>query len=173
VVRTAIEQGKCVSVMATETRPAFQGSRLTCFELKNDDIPVTLITDSMVGYVLQRGLVNKILVGADRITRLGHTFNKIGTYQMAVLAKRHKVPFYIAAPTSTFDLSTRHEDVIIEERSLDEVVKINKKRIAPKGINVLNPAFDTTPPELINGLITERGILLPPFGESIKKIFGA
>jgi len=157
--------------MATETRPALQGARLTCFELKNDDIPVTLIADSMVGYVMQKGFVNKVIVGADRITKLGHTFNKIGTYQIAVLAQRHNIPFYVAAPKSTFDIDTKYEDVIIEERSLDEMVIINRKRIAPKGINVLNPAFDMTPPELITGIITERGLFLPPFEESIKKLF--
>lgn len=157
--------------MATETRPALQGARLTCFELKNDNIPVTLITDSMVGYVMQKGLVDKVIVGADRITNSGHVFNKIGTYQIAVLAQIHKVPFYVTAPLSTFDLKTKHEDVIIEERSVEEVVKINEKRVAPKGINVLNPAFDMTPPELITGIITDKGLLLPPFEESIRKIF--
>ena len=157
--------------MATETRPALQGARLTCFELKKDDIPVTLIADSMVGYVMQKGFVNKVIVGADRITELGHTFNKIGTYQIAVLAQRHNVPFYVAAPKSTFDVNTKYEDVTIEERSLNEMVMINRKRIAPKGINVLNPAFDMTPPELITGIITEKGLLLHPFEESIKKLF--
>jgi len=120
---------------------------------------------------MQKGLVNKVIVGADRITKLGHTFNKIGTYQIAVLAQKHKIPFYVAAPKSTFDVTTRYEDVIIEERSIDEVVIINKKRIAPKGINVLNPAFDMTPPELITGFITEKGLLLPPFRESISNLF--
>ncbi|MEM3437699.1 MAG: S-methyl-5-thioribose-1-phosphate isomerase, partial [Nitrososphaerales archaeon] len=160
-----------IKVIATETRPALQGARLTCFELKSDRIPVTLIADSMVGYVMQKGLVDKVIVGADRITKLGHTFNKIGTYQIAVLAQKHNIPFYVAAPKSTFDINTKYEDVIIEERSLDEMVIINKKRIAPKGINVLNPAFDMTPPELITGIITEKGLLLPPFEESINNLF--
>ncbi len=168
-MRAAIEQRKCISVVATETRPALQGARLTCFELKNAGIPVTLIADSMVGYVMQKRLVNKVIVGADRITRLGHTFNKIGTYQIAVLAQRHNIPFYVAAPRSTFDFDTNFEDIIIEERSLSEMVMINRKRIAPKGINVLNPAFDMTPPELITAIITEKGLLLPPFEESIAK----
>ncbi len=171
VIRAVIEQGRCIKVIATETRPALQGARLTCFELKNDDIPVTLITDSMVGYAMQKGLVDKVIVGADRITNSGHTFNKIGTYQIAALAQIHKVPFYVAAPVSTFDLKTKHRDVIIEERSVEEVIKINDKRVAPKGINVLNPAFDMTPPELISGIITDKGLLLPPFEESIRKIF--
>jgi len=171
VIRAAWERGRCVQVIATETRPAFQGARLTCFELKNDNIPVTLITDSMVGYVMQKGLIDKIIVGADRITKSGYTFNKIGTYQISALAQIHKVPFYIAAPISTFDQTTEYEDVIVEERRVEEVVKINEKRIAPKGIKVLNPAFDMTPPEFITGIITDKGLLLPPYEESIRSIF--
>ncbi len=125
----------------------------------------------MVGYVMQKGLVNKVIVGADRVTKLGHTFNKIGTYQIAVLAQRHRIPFYIAAPKSTFDINTKYEDVIVEERSPNEIVTINEKRIAPKGINVLNPAFDMTPPNLITGIVTEKGLLLPPLEGSIRKLF--
>jgi len=124
----------------------------------------------MVGYVMQKGLIDKVIVGADRVTKFGHTFNKIGTYQIAALAQIHKIPFYIAAPVSTFDLRAKHEEVIIEERNIEEVIIINEKRMAPEGINVLNPAFDITPPELITGIITERGLLLPPFEESIMKI---
>lgn len=154
-------------MIATETRPVLQGARLTTFELVNDDISVTLIADTMIGFIMQKKMITKVIVGADRVTKQGHTFNKIGTYQIAVLAKIHKIPFYIAAPTSTFDLKSNPEDVIIEERNFEEIIKINRKRIAPKGVRVINPAFDMTPPEFITGLITEKGILFPPFEESI------
>lgn len=172
ILRAARAQGKCIRVIATETRPALQGARLTTYELIHDKIPVTLIVDSMVGYVMQKNLIQKVIVGADRITRLGYVFNKIGTYPIAVLAKRHSIPFYVAAPTSTFDLKKNQEEIIIEERSIEEIIKINGKRIAPRGVNVFNPAFDITPPELVSGIITEKGVSLPPFEDSIAKIFG-
>jgi len=170
-VRKAREDGKCIQVYTTETRPAMQGSRLTTYELSRDGFHVTLIADSMVGYVMSRGLVDKVLVGADRITRTGHVFNKIGTYQIAILAERHHIPFYCAAPSSTFDLEADWRDVRIEERNLDEVIKISGRRIAPKGVRVLNPAFDVTPPELVTGIVTDMGILKPDFEQSIRRTF--
>ena len=118
---------------------------------------------------MSRGLVNKVLVGADRIVRTGHVFNKIGTYQVAVLAEKHKIPFYPVAPSSTFDLKNQWSEVIIEERHVDEVVKVKGRRIAPKGVKVLNPAFDMTPPELISAIVTDKGVLHPPYDESIMK----
>ncbi len=161
VVRAAVEDGKKISVIATETRPKQQGARLTTFELKHDGIPVTLICDTMVGHVMQKGLVDKVVVGADRILKTGHVINKIGTYQIAVLAKTHNIPFYSAAPTSTFDLKTDVKDVVIEERSQDEVLKIFKRRIAAEGVEALNPAFDITPPEYVSLIICEKGCIKP------------
>lgn len=169
VVRAAVEQGKLVKVIVPETRPALQGSRLTAFELVTDGIDCRLIPDTAVGHMLSLGRVNKVVVGADRITRDGYVFNKIGTYQEAVLACRHKVPFYPAAPASTFDLTRTHEQVTIEERSAIEVVEIRGRRIAPKGVPVSNPAFDATPPDLITSIITDRGLLEPPFITSIAR----
>ena len=169
VVRTASEEGKCIQIIATETRPALQGARLTAFELSQDKFHITLIADTMVGSVMSRGLIDKVIVGADRITRTGHIFNKIGTYQVAVLAKRHDIPFYCAAPASTFDLETDWSDVVIEERSVDEIAMINGKRIVPKKVKIFNPAFDMTPPELVTAIITENGVLKPDFKKSIPK----
>jgi methylthioribose-1-phosphate isomerase len=169
VLRRAREEGKCFRVIVCETRPALQGARLTTFELLHDGFDVTLISDTMVGYLMSKGIVTKVIVGADRILRDGYVFNKIGTYQIACLAKIHKIPFYVAAPTSTFDIKSRLEDVKIEERSVDEVVKIKGKRIAPKGINILNPAFDITPPNLVNAIITEKGIIRKPYTKNIVK----
>jgi len=163
VIRAANEDGKRVSVIATETRPVMQGSRLTAFELHHDGIDLRLIPDTAVGYMMSRGAIKRVIVGADRILRTGHVFNKIGTYQVAILANMHKIPFYVAAPFSTFDFKNNPEDIVIEERSEEEVIKIGKKRIAPKGVQAFNPAFDVTPPELISGIITEKGILKPPF----------
>ena len=173
VVRATKESGKNIKVIATETRPVQQGSRLTAFELKHDGIDVSLIPDTAVGYTIANGLVNKVIVGADRILRTGHVFNKIGTYQVALIAKQHKIPFYVAAPLSTFDLKNNIEDVIIEQRKGEEVTGIGDKKTAPEGINVINPAFDMTPPELISGIITENGVAKPPYAESIKKLFQA
>jgi len=173
VIRASKEGGKNIKVIATETRPVQQGSRLTAFELKQDDIDVSLIADTAVGYSMAKGLVNKVVVGADRILRTGHVFNKIGTYQIATMAKQHTIPFYVAAPLSTFDLKSNPEDVIIEQRKPSEVTGIGDKKTAPDGINVINPAFDMTPPELISGIITEKGVAMPPYEESIKKLFKA
>ena len=173
VIRATKESGKNIKVIATETRPVQQGSRLTAFELKHDGIDVSLIPDTAVGYTMANSLVNGVVVGADRILRTGHVFNKIGTYQVATMAKKHSIPFYVAAPLSTFDLESRPEDVIIEQRKASEVTGIGDKKTAPDGINVINPAFDMTPPELISGIITENGIVKPPYEESIKKLFKA
>ena len=173
VIRAARENGKNIKVIATETRPVQQGSRLTAFELKHDGIDVSLIPDTAVGYTMANGLVNKVIVGADRILRTGHVFNKIGTYQVALIAKQHKIPFYVAAPLSSFDLKSNPKDVIIEQRKAEEVTQLGDRKTAPEGINVINPAFDMTPPELITGIITEAGIAKPPFEESIKKLFEA
>jgi len=173
VIRAIKESGKKVKVIATETRPVQQGSRLTAFELKHDGIDVILIPDTAVGYTMANGLVNGVVVGADRILQTGHVFNKIGTYQVATMAKQHNIPFYVAAPLSTFDLKSNPEDVIIEQRKPSEVTGIGDKRTAPDGINVINPAFDMTPPGLISGIITEKGIAKPPYEESIKKLFKA
>jgi methylthioribose-1-phosphate isomerase len=173
VIRATKDSGKNIKVIATETRPIQQGSRLTAFELKHDGIDVTLIPDTAVGYTMANGLVNGVIVGADRILLTGHVFNKIGTYQVATMAKQHNIPFYVAAPLSTFDLESRPENVIIEQRNASEVTGIGDKKTAPDGINVINPAFDMTPPELISGIITENGIAKPPYEESIKKLFKA
>ena len=173
VIRATKDSGKKIKVIATETRPIQQGSRLTAFELKHDGIDVILIPDTAVGYTMANGLVNKIIVGADRILRTGHVYNKIGTYQIATMAKQHDIPFYVAAPLSTFDMKSNPEDVIIEQRKASEVTGIGDKKTAPDGINVINPAFDMTPPELISGIITENGIVKPPYEESIKKLFKA
>jgi len=173
VIRAIKESGKNVKVIATETRPVQQGSRLTAFELKHDGFDVSLIPDTAVGYTMANGLVNKVIVGADRIVKTGHVFNKIGTYQVATMAKQHGIPFYVAAPLSSFDMKSNPEDVIIEQRKASEVTGIGDKRTAPEGINVINPAFDMTPPELISGIITEKGVAKAPFEESIKKLFEA
>ena len=173
VVRAIKESGKNIKVIATETRPVMQGSRLTTFELKHEGIDVSLIPDTAVGYTMANGLINKIVVGADRILSTGHVFNKIGTYQIALIAKQHNIPFYVAAPLSTFDLNSNTEDVVIEQRKASEVTSIGNKKTAPDGINVINPAFDMTPPELISGIITEKGVIRQPYEESIKKLHQA
>ena len=167
-IRTSISQGKSVKVYATETRPRLQGARLTAFELLTDKIPVTLITDGMVGYAMSRGLIRKVIVGADRIV-LDGVFNKIGTYTIAIAAKYHNIPFYVAAPTSTFDPSRTSESVKIEERDPKEVTHILNVRIVPKGVEVLNPAFDLTPINLVDAIITDRGIIHRPNQKSISK----
>jgi len=173
VIRATKDSGKKIKVIATETRPVQQGSRLTAFELKHDGIDVSLIPDTAVGYIISNGLVNKIIVGADRVLRTGHVFNKIGTYQIALIAKHHGIPFYVAAPLSTFDMKSNPEDVVIEHRNGSEVTGIGDKKTAPEGINVINPAFDMTTPELISGIITEKGVARAPYEESIKKLFEA
>jgi methylthioribose-1-phosphate isomerase len=158
VIRAAWEQEKRITVFVDETRPLLQGSRLTACELKREGIPMTLITDGMAGYVMQKRLVNKVIVGADRIVR-DAVINKIGTFTIAVLAKEHKIPFYVAAPKSTFDLSRKASDVIIEERKPEEVTHIGSQRIAPKGVKAINPAFDITPIRYVSAIICEEGIL--------------
>ena len=159
-IRVAVKQGKRIKVFATETRPLLQGARLTAFELKRDNIPVTLIIDNMVGYVMSKRLVNKVIVGADRIVK-DAVINKIGTFTVAVLAHEHGIPFYVAAPKSTFDLTRFSRDVVIEERSPEEVIFCGGQRIAPEGVNVLNPAFDITPLKYVSGIICETGVLSP------------
>jgi len=173
VIRATKDSGKNIKVIATETRPVQQGSRLTAFELKHDGIDVSLIPDTAVGYTMANSLVNKIIVGADRILRTGHVYNKIGTYQVATMAKQHSIPFYVAAPLSTFDMKSNPEEVIIEQRKASEVTGIGDKKTAPDGINVINPAFDMTPPKLISAIITENGVVKPPFQQSIKELFAA
>jgi len=154
VIRTAWEQGKKIKVIADETRPLLQGARLTTYELMRDGIPVTLITDNMAAHVMSKGLVSLVIVGADRVVQ-DAVFNKIGTYGVAVLAKEHKIPFYVAAPKSTFDLTHKAAQIIIEERNPAEVTHLGGKQIAPIGVNVFNPAFDATPLKYVSGIICE------------------
>ena len=158
VVRVAWEQGKRIKVVATETRPKLQGARLTTYELIRDGIPVTLITDNMVGYVMYKRMISKVVVGADRIVK-DAVINKIGTFTIAVLAKEHDIPFYVAAPKSTFDLTRKSADVVIEERRPEEVTHMGSQRIAAEGVDVLNPAFDITPLDYVTAIIREDGIL--------------
>ncbi len=157
VVRAAWEQGKRIKVIADETRPLLQGARLTTYELMRDNIPVTLITDNMAAHIMSKGLVNLVIVGADRVVQ-DAVFNKIGTYGVAILARAHNVPFYVAAPKSTFDLSRKAVDVVIEERNPEEVTHMGGKQIAPYGVAVFNPAFDATPLDYVTGIICEDGV---------------
>ncbi len=174
VVRAAWEQGKLGHVYATETRPLLQGARLTAWELQREGVPFTLITDSAAGSVMRRGLVAAVVVGADRIAANGDTANKIGTYQLAVLAQESGLPFYVAAPTSTIDLSIASGDAIpIEERSPDEVTRLRGVDIAPAGAQAANPAFDVTPHRFIHAIITENGVAKPPFDEALPRLCGA
>ena len=171
VIRAAVEQGKRVQVFADETRPYLQGSRLTAFELMQDDIPVTLITDSMAGWLMAQGKVDLVIVGADRVTSNGDVANKIGTYTLAVLAKEHQVPFYVACPLATLDMSLASgADIIIEERDAREVTHMGATRIAPAGVNVWNPAFDVTPHRLVTALITEKGVIYPPYDVALRQL---
>ena len=172
VIRAAIESGRTIAVFADETRPYLQGARLTAWELKQENIDVTLITDNMAGHFFQQGTFDAVIVGADRIAANGDTANKIGTYTVAVLANAHGVPFYIAAPVSTIDPScpTGHE-IPIEERSAAEVAEIGGTRIAPEGVAVRHPAFDVTPARLITAIITDRGVLRAPYEEAIRGVF--
>lgn len=172
VVRSAFAKDNTVQVFADETRPRQQGARITTFELAMDKIPVTLITDGMCSYFMNKGMIDMVVVGADRIAANGDTANKIGTYTVAIAAKYHNIPFYIAAPLSTIDTSIASgAEIPIEERSHEEVTHINGKRICAEGINIINPGFDVTPNELITGIITEVGILKPDFKTSIKNAF--
>lgn len=168
VITVAAKQGKIRRVYADETRPLLQGARLTVWELMKQGIDVTLITDGTAGFLMQNREVDAVVVGADRIAANGDTANKIGTYMLAVLADRHRIPFYVVAPTSTFDLQARNGRAIpIEERDATDVTEINGMRIAAEGVKVFAPAFDVTPNELIRAIITERGVLKPPFSQSI------
>ena len=172
VVRSAYAKDNTIQVFADETRPRQQGARITTFELAMDGIPVTLITDGMCSYFMKKGMIDMVVVGADRIAANGDTANKIGTYTVAIAAKYHNIPFYIAAPLSTIDISIKSGDEIpIEERSHEEVTHINGKRICAEGINIINPGFDVTPNELITGIITEKGILRPDYNKSIAEAF--
>ncbi|HEV2802761.1 MAG TPA: S-methyl-5-thioribose-1-phosphate isomerase [Pyrinomonadaceae bacterium] len=172
VIRGARDAGKRVAVIADETRPFLQGSRLTAWELDRDDIPVTLITDNMAGHVMKQGKVDAVVVGADRIASNGDTANKIGTYMVAVLARQHNIPFYVAAPLSTVDLNIPSgEQIPIEERDTREVTHLREHRLAPEGINVQNFAFDVTPNELVAAIITDKGVARPPYTETLRKLF--
>ncbi len=169
VVRAMKESGKNVEVLANETRPFLQGARLTAWELKKDKIPVTIVTDGMSGYLMQKGKVDAVVVGADRIAANGDVANKIGTYLVAVLAKRHNIPFYVAAPTSTIDLKCASgAEIPIEQRDPHEVSHIFGHAITPRGVRVLNPAFDVTDHELVSAIITEKGVITPPFAQNIR-----
>jgi len=171
VIRAAKEAGKNISVYADETRPYLQGARLTAWELMEEGIPVTLITDSMAGYFMKKGVISAVIVGADRIAGNGDVANKIGTYTLAVLAKENRIPFYVAAPVSTLDLSLESgEDIPIEERDEREVTHIGGVRIAPQGVKVANPAFDVTPNKYVTAIITDGGIVYPPYDENLKKL---
>jgi methylthioribose-1-phosphate isomerase len=174
VIRSAVEAGKRIAVFADETRPFLQGARLTAWELSEDGIPVTLITDNMAGHFMSRGAVQAVIVGADRVAANGDVANKIGTYMVAVLAKRHGIPFYVAAPLSTIDPKTPNGDAIpIEERDSAEVTAVAGVRFAPVGVSARHPAFDVTPAELVTALITERGVVFEPNREKIQALLGA
>lgn len=167
----AHQNGRKISVIATETRPFLQGARLTAWELRQNRIPVTLICDNMVGSVMQAGKVDKVIVGADRIASNGDTANKIGTYTIAELAHAHKIPFYVAAPSTTFDFSLRSgREIPIEARDGKEVFREFSKSVVPSGVAIFNPAFDVTPNELITAIITEKGIYYPPYRESLARL---
>lgn len=173
VVRAAVEQGKRIHVYADETRPRSQGARLTAWELMQDGIPVTLIADNAAGYFLRTGKIQAVLVGADRIAANGDVVNKVGTYKLAVVAKENGVPFYAVAPTSTVDMTVPDGDAVpIEERSAAEVTHVEGVCIAPEGVAVANPAFDVTPHRYVTAIVTERGIVWPPFHEGLRRIMG-
>ena len=172
VVRSVRDTGKRVSVIATETRPYLQGARLTAWELIQEKIPVTLITDSMAGHFMSQGKVDMVIVGADRIAANGDVANKIGTYPLAVLAQRHRIPFYVAAPLSTIDSETANGEAIpIEERGASEVTGFAGVRWAPEGVAVANPAFDVTPAALVSALFTEKGVVKRPNAAKIRRLF--
>jgi len=172
VIRSAVESGNRVSVFTGETRPFLQGARLTAWELIQDDIPVTLITDNMAGYLMSRGEIDLVIVGADRVAANGDVANKIGTYMLAVLAQRHHIPFYVACPLSSIDLKIASgADIPIEERPASEVSGYRHTRWAAEGVKIRNPAFDVTPAELVTGLITEKGVVLAPNREKLAELF--
>jgi methylthioribose-1-phosphate isomerase len=168
-IRTAFAQGRTIHVWVDETRPFLQGARLTAWELHQSGIPLTLITDNMAGFMMKRGEVDCVIVGADRIVANGDVANKIGTYSLAVLAKAHGIPFYVAAPSSTIDLGLAHGDLIpIEERPASEVTHLAGRAIAPEGVHAAHPAFDVTPHELVSAIITESGVITPPFADRLR-----
>lgn len=172
IIRSAVEAGKRISVIADETRPFLQGARLTAWEMVQEKIPVTLITDNMAGHLMARGEVDAVVVGTDRVAANGDVANKIGTYMVAVLAKRHNIPFYVACPLSTIDRNlAAGTDIPIEERSAEEVKGFRDYHWAAEGVQIRNPAFDVTPAELVTGLITERGVLLRPDARGISELF--
>jgi methylthioribose-1-phosphate isomerase len=172
VFRSAVEAGKKISVIADETRPFLQGARLTAWEMVQENIPVTLITDNMAGYMMAQGEVDAVVVGTDRVAANGDVANKIGTYMVAVLARRHNIPFYVACPLSTIDLNIASgKDIPIEERSADEVKGFRATHWAAEGVKIRNPSFDVTPAELVTGLITERGVVLQPDAEKLRALF--
>jgi methylthioribose-1-phosphate isomerase len=174
VVRGAVDAGKRVAVIADETRPFLQGARLTAWELNKDNIPVTVITDNMAGHVMKQGKIDCVVVGADRIAANGDAANKIGTYMVAVLAKQHNIPFYVAAPISTVDFSTATgEDIPIEERDAKEVTHVRDHQLTPAGVEVHNFAFDVTPNELVAAIITDRGVARAPYTESLRTLADA
>lgn len=173
IIRSAFKQGKIKKVFVDETRPYLQGARLTAWELKEEGIPAVLITDNMSGYMMKTEKISAVIVGADRIAANGDTANKIGTYSLSILARYHNIPFYVAAPTSTIDLATpTGEKIPIEERSIQEVIKIGTYQIAPENIAVRHPAFDVTPHNLITAIICEKGIIYPPYQKNIKNYAG-
>ncbi|PLX86867.1 MAG: S-methyl-5-thioribose-1-phosphate isomerase [Desulfuromonas sp.] len=172
VIRAAVAAGKKISVIADETRPFLQGSRLTAWELQKDNIPVTLICDNMAGYLMSKGEIDCVIVGADRIAANGDVANKIGTYTVAVLAKEHNIPFYVAAPLSTIDLSLSDGSQIpIEERGAREITHVKDIQLAPEGIEVRNPAFDVTPNRLVSAIITERGVVTEHYLQNLSALF--
>ena len=174
VIRSAVESGKKISVIADETRPFLQGARLTAWEMVEEGIPITLISDNMAGHLMSHGEVDAIVVGTDRVAGNGDVANKIGTYMVAVLAKRHNIPFYVACPLSTIDRSiTSGSDIPIEERPISEVTGFQDNHWAAKGVSVRNPAFDVTPAELVTGLITEKGVVLNPSTDKINHLFNS
>jgi methylthioribose-1-phosphate isomerase len=173
VIRAAHEAGKDIHVVVDETRPLLQGMRLTAFELMEEGIPTTVIVDSAAGYLMRRGGVDLVIIGADRIAVNGDTANKVGSYQLAVLAKENRIPFYVAAPLSTFDLTVQEGDQIpIEERDPKEILTFAGQQLGPEGLHAFNPAFDITPAAYISAIITEQGILRPPLGKSIRRVAG-
>jgi methylthioribose-1-phosphate isomerase len=173
VIRAAVDSGKKLHVFADETRPFLQGSRLTAWELMKDNIPTTVISDNMAGAMMHQGKIKAVVVGADRIAANGDVANKIGTYSVAILAKEHGIPFYVAAPTSTVDLETRDGGGIpIEQRASTEVTHMAGKQIAPDGVGVENPAFDVTPHQYVSAIITERGVAKAPYEESLRQLVG-
>jgi methylthioribose-1-phosphate isomerase len=174
VVRASVEAGKRIEVIADETRPFLQGARLTAWEMKASGIPVTVITDNAAGYLMQHGKVDAVIVGADRIAANGDVANKIGTFMVAVLAKTHKIPFYVAAPLSTIDIAVKSgKEIPIEQRDTREVTHVQGKRTVPGGVEAENPAFDITPCRYVSAIITEKGVITPPFKAKIRQLFSS